>query len=102
MYEVHGMKEIKHKGKLTANDMVWELIGNREPLLETITTALREIRSLGVFFSTFTKAKLDPDGMMRSSYDPSGTETYRWSSKKNAFDRGANLQNIPEGVDLDE
>jgi len=101
-YDVLGQKVIKNKGKVTTNDTALELIGQREPLLEPITTALREIRSLGVFFSTFTQAKLDPDGKMRSSYDPAGTETYRWSSKKNAFDRGANMQNLPEGVDVNE
>jgi uracil-DNA glycosylase len=100
-YDILDQKEIKLRGKRTTNDTALEIIGKREPLLEPITTALRERRSLGVFVSTFTQAKLDPDGRMRSSWDPSGTETYRWNSRKNAFDRGANLQNIPKGVDLD-
>jgi DNA polymerase I-like protein with 3'-5' exonuclease and polymerase domains len=101
-YDILGQKVIKLKGKPTTNDNALETIAAREPLLEPIITSLRELRSLGVFFNTYAKAKLDPDGMMRCSYDPSGTETYRWNSKKNAFDRGANLQNIPIGNDPDE
>jgi DNA polymerase I-like protein with 3'-5' exonuclease and polymerase domains len=47
-------------------------------------------------------AKLDADGRMRCSFNIGGSEsgksaprTYRLSSSKNAFDRGANLQNVP-------
>lgn len=39
------------------------------------------------------RAPLDPDGRMRCSYNVVGSETGRWSSSKNAFGRGANLQN---------
>ena len=34
---------------------------------------------------------------MRCSFNVAGTETFRWSSSKSAFDKGTNLQNIPEG-----
>src|SRR6185312_5176356 len=37
---------------------------------------------------------LDPDGRMRCSYNVVGTENGRWSSSKNAFGRGTNLQNV--------
>ena len=40
------------------------------------------------------KAPLDPDGRMRCSYNVVGAETGRWSSSKNAFGRGQNMQNI--------
>lgn len=39
------------------------------------------------------RSHLDPDGRMRCSYNVVGTETGRWSSSKNAFGRGGNLQN---------
>ena len=42
------------------------------------------------------RTPLDPDGRMRCSYNPVGTETGRWSSSKNAFGRGSNLQNISD------
>lgn len=40
------------------------------------------------------RTPLDPDGRMRCSYNVVGTENGRWSSSKNAFGRGTNLQNI--------
>jgi hypothetical protein len=36
---------------------------------------------------------LDPDNRMRCTYSPASTETGRWSSQKNVFGRGSNLQN---------
>ena len=41
--------------------------------------------------------ELDPDGRMRCSYNPAGTETHRLTSSENAFGRGTNLQNITKG-----
>ncbi len=40
------------------------------------------------------RTALDGDGRMRCSYNVVGTENGRWSSSKNAFGRGTNLQNI--------
>lgn len=40
------------------------------------------------------RTPLDADGRMRCSYNVVGTENGRWSSSKNAFGRGTNLQNI--------
>jgi hypothetical protein len=62
-----------------------------------IFDALEEFRSISVFHNTFVKAPLDPGDRMRCMFNVSGTETFRWSSSKNAFGRGTNLQNIPAG-----
>lgn len=43
------------------------------------------------------RTPLDPDGRMRCSFNPGGTETHRLSSSKNAFGRGTNLQNLTTG-----
>lgn len=40
------------------------------------------------------RSPLDADGRMRCSYNVVGTENGRWSSSKNAFGRGTNLQNV--------
>lgn len=40
------------------------------------------------------RTRLDADGRMRCSYNVVGTESGRWSSSKNAFGSGSNLQNI--------
>lgn len=58
---------------------------------------LGDVRSVGVFITHFIRAPLDPDRRMRCSFNPAGTETFRWSSSKNAFGRGANLQNLSKG-----
>ena len=72
-------------------------LSSRHPEFTRLFEALREYRSLGVFYNTFVKAPLDPDGRMRCMFNTSGTETFRWSSSANAFNRGTNLQNIPSG-----
>jgi len=77
-------------------------IAEREPLLLPITRKIAELRSLGVFLSTFVNAPLDIDSRMRCSFNIAGTETYRFSSSKNAFNSGLNLQNIPKGGGDDE
>lgn len=80
------------------DDDAMEKLKAKEPLLRPLLKKIAEYRSLGVFLSTFVKARLDVDGRMRSSFNICGTETYRFSSSTNAFDSGMNLQNIPKGT----
>lgn len=74
-------------------------ISAREPLIRPFVRKILELRSLGVFLSTFVNAPLDTDGRIRCSFNIAGTDTYRFSSSKNAFGSGLNLQNIPKGGD---
>lgn len=60
-----------------------------------IMIELRKSRSRS---STYLSAETDEDGRMRTSYDVSGTETGRLSSKKDVHGRGMNLQNVQHGV----
>ena len=103
-YDILGIKEVKHPKtkKRTVNADALVIIAKREPLIAPILQQVEELRSLGVFYSTFTQAELDPDQRMRCSYDPAGTKTFRYSSKKNAFGRGANLENIPKGSEEED
>lgn len=87
---------------ITCDDEALTKIGQRELILKPLVEAIADIRTLGVLLSTFVNAKLDIDGRMRCSFNIAGnTEgrgapaTYRLSSSQNAFDSGANLQNIP-------
>ena len=87
---------------LTCDDEALQKLAAREPLLRPIISAISDIRTLQVFLSTFISAKLDVDGRMRCSFNIGGNAkgksapyTLRLSSSKNAFDSGANLQNIP-------
>jgi hypothetical protein len=59
------------------------------PFVSLILTIRDADKMLGVL-----RSPLDPDGRMRCSYNVAGTETGRWSSSKNVYGRGTNLQNI--------
>ena len=84
-------------GNPTTGKNALEILSKREPIVRPMLEAIGKLRSLGVFYGNFTQATLDPDNRMRCSFNPAGTETFRWSSSSNAFDRGTNLQNIPDG-----
>lgn len=82
---------------VTCDDEALGRVADREPVLRPVVQKIQELRSLGVFLSTFVRAPLDTDGRMRCSFNIAGTETYRFSSSTNAFGTGLNLQNIPKG-----
>jgi DNA polymerase I-like protein with 3'-5' exonuclease and polymerase domains/uracil-DNA glycosylase len=98
-YGTFGQKPIFNRktGSITCDDEALTKIAGREPLLRPLIRRILEHRSLGVFLSTFVSAPLDSDGRIRCSFNIAGTETYRFSSSKNAFGSGLNLQNIPPG-----
>ena len=73
----------------------------REPIIRPIVRVIRELRSLGVFRSTFVESRMGFDNRMRCSYNVGGTETFRFSSSKDAFGSGLNLQNVPKGGESD-
>lgn len=93
------VQKVYKTGKPTTNEAALSALALKEPLIKPITDCISELRSLGVFLSTFVKAPLGEDGRLRSSYNIAGTETYRWSSSKDAFGTGLNLQNIPKGTE---
>lgn len=98
-YRQMGQREITNRktGGVTTNDEALHKIAHREPILLPVTRKISELRSLGVFHSTFVQAALDSDGRMRCTLNVGGTETYRFSSSQNAFNTGMNMQNLPKG-----
>jgi DNA polymerase I-like protein with 3'-5' exonuclease and polymerase domains len=80
---------------ITCDDEALEKLSLIEPVVAPVCNVIRELRTLGVFLSTFVLAGLSFDKRIRSSFNPAGTETFRFSSSKDAFDSGCNLQNIP-------
>ena len=98
-YGALNLKPVKDRrtGAITCNDEALRTLASREPVIRPLVAAISELRSLGVFLSTFVSAPLDRDGRIRCSFNIAGTETYRFSSSKNAFGTGLNLQNIPSG-----
>lgn len=103
-YASLGQKPIfnRKSGTVTCDDEALGRIATREPILRPLVKKVQELRSLGVFLSTFVNAPLDIDGRLRCSFNIAGTETYRFSSSANAFGSGLNLQNIPKGGGDDE
>jgi DNA polymerase I-like protein with 3'-5' exonuclease and polymerase domains/uracil-DNA glycosylase len=103
-YRQMGQREIisRKTGGVTTNEEALHRIAHREPILLPITRKISELRSLGVFHSTFVQAGLDIDGRMRCTFNVAGTETYRFSSSQNAFDTGMNMQNIPKGGETED
>lgn len=111
-YEDLGIKPVLKKVKNpatglmemrpTLDDDALTQIAFREPLIKALCNCIQDHRTLNVLLSTFVMAKLDADERMRCSFNIGGSEsgksaprTYRLSSSKNAFDGGANLQNVP-------
>lgn len=88
-------------GAPTLDDAALTKLCLKEPMIRPLVRRIREIRSLGVFRSTFVEARLDRDGRMRCSYNVAGTETFRLSSRENPFRSGMNLQNVPKGGDME-
>lgn len=103
-YRQMGQKPIldRKTKSITCNDEALHKIALREPILLPVTRKVSELRSLGVFHSTFVEARTDVDGRIRTSFNICGTETYRFSSTKNAFGSGLNMQNIPKGGELED
>lgn len=89
----------KHKGerKATLNKDALPILAQREPIIAPIIERLETRRSIGVFQKTFGESHEEPDGRMRCDYAVTGTDTYRFASRKNIYGRGGNLQNIPSG-----
>lgn len=98
-YEVLGLRQQRDRKtkRPTINDEALNTLKSLYPWLSRIFDMMAELRTLSVYMNTFLKAPLDPDGRMRCSFNPGGTETFRYSSSSNAFYRGTNLQNIPKG-----
>jgi len=97
--EFLGMRMMKHRktGNYTMGKDAIDELPKKYPEFAGVFSRLKKRRSVAVFKSHFVDARIDPDKRMRCSFNPAGTETFRWSSSTNALGRGTNLQNIPVG-----
>ena len=102
LYDTLGLPQQRNRktGRPTTDDAALQTLKKKEPSLRQFFDKIIELRSLGIFYSTFVQAPLDTDNRIRCSFNPAGTETYRFSSSKDAFGKGANLQTIPKGNEL--
>lgn len=83
-------------GTVSCDEEALQKLVAKEPLLTQLVQTIGELRSLGVFLSTFVRAKLR-EGRMHCAYSIAGTGTYRFNSTATAFGEGTNLQNVPSG-----
>ena len=102
-YDILGIKPVKHRktGNPTLGKEALPIIARREPIVSSIISKLGDLRRFASFHSA-TQMPLDSDGRMRCSFNPAGTETFRWSSSENAFGGGGNLQNISKGQEAED
>jgi DNA polymerase I-like protein with 3'-5' exonuclease and polymerase domains/uracil-DNA glycosylase len=96
LYEDWGCRKPARRGKEAGGTGDEELkqVAIWHPERAAVCTAILEHRSLASMRSNFLRAKLDPDGRLRSSLMATGTETFRLTSSKNNFGRGTNLLNV--------
>lgn len=80
----------------TCDEDALKVFAQREPLLRPIVELVTELRSIGTLMSNVVQAKLSYDGRIRSQFSPTA-ETLRWTSSKDAFGEGTNLQNWTKG-----
>lgn len=101
-YDILGFKPVIHRktGRPTSGKEALMALAKRYPeftgLFSRLDIAGSVDNSLGV-----AQTPPDPDGRMRCSYNPGGTETHRLSSSENVWGRGTNLQNLTKGEEDD-
>lgn len=86
-------------GAYTTDAKALPVIANREPLVKGICDSVETYRTLSVLKNNMVDASLSDDGQLRCSYNLTGAETFRFSSSKDAFGDGTNLQNLTKGDD---
>ncbi len=93
-YTLFGIPEQRNKaGNISTDGDVLLRIGKRWPAFAPITEAILETRGVKKQIG-FLNAQLTNDGRFPSSFNVGTAWTGRWSSSKNPFGLGSNLQNI--------
>lgn len=103
LYEEMQLPPITKRGKrrkdgttpITTDKDALDLCASRLPILQPIVDNIHDMRTMGIYLSTFVNAPIDEDGKIRCTFQSAGPETYRFSSYENSFGTGTNLQNIP-------
>ena len=92
-YVTKKQKPYTQDNKVTSNDRAMKQLAIKGFKEAEIILELRHLSKLkGTYFDTV----VDPDGRLRSSYNPVGTKQGRISSSKTIFATGMNMQNQPD------
>lgn len=97
-YEILGFKRVTDPktGNLTTGK---KALGQFKIWYPEFIGLFERLRLAGSIENTMNvlKSGIDPDGRIRSSYNPAGADTHRLSSSENAFGGGTNFQNLTKG-----
>lgn len=92
-YETKKIKPyLNGQGRPTTDDKAMSRIFRKTQLPEA--RLVQDIRALHKLKGTYLDVERDPDGRLRSTWNPVGTWTGRLSSSQTIFGRGMNLQNL--------
>jgi len=97
-FNVPPIFDKKKKDSVTTADWALEEVKKREPLLRELCQHLQEYRSLRIFLTNYCQSKLF-FGRMLCQVNIDGTETFRFSTQKTAFDEGLNMQTLSKGTE---
>lgn len=100
LYEIHGLpvQTNKKTHRPSTDDECLSAIAASQPIFAPLIEAILHYRSLGVFLSTFLQANLHPKTKrFHFRFGVGLASTFRWTSSKDNFGRGGNIQNIPKG-----
>lgn len=91
--------QLSEQGTPTTDNVALVILAKLEPLVAELVKWINLVRS---YASAVTVCKAEPerDSRWHSAYSLGIVETYRLSSKQNAFGRGLNLMNISSGKDV--
>ena len=95
-YEDFDVKRVLHRStkKPTLDDDALEVIARREPLLVPLIRHIQNLRSLGTNEANFIRPALRDRDRYRTTLNPAGAETFRFTSSETAFGEGSNMQNL--------
>jgi len=97
LYTKMGFPKVVKDDKVTTDEKALRALERKFPD-EPILDAIIMYRKTSKLISTYLKAKTDEDGKIRTSWNPSGTESGRISSSKTIWKTGLQMQNIPKGI----
>jgi len=94
LYKLHKIPpQYGKKGTVTADDEALQKISAKYPAVSAVVEAIISLRQIKKQLG-FLAGRLSDSGRYRSSFNVGAAWTGRWSSSKNAFGEGGNLQNI--------
>ncbi|PWT71747.1 MAG: hypothetical protein C5B59_17360 [Bacteroidetes bacterium] len=79
-------------GKVTTDDLALARLIRRYRWPELLL--IQKVRTLNKLKSSYLDVETDPDGRLRTAYNPRGTWTGRLSSSETIFQTGLNMQNL--------